>query len=165
MGLLTGFSILSGVEIVYYLLRLLPLIFSAISGMNSIILVFSSGSSCLSGCPGLRWSLQRRKDLKIIWWQRHRQIFCPYSWTILRCLTVQCRIFNVQCSMLGIKRKDICCCHQIMNKCFSSSFIGSMMLKFIINMAFVYITHIAPSIDQTSNPWQLHTEVTGAKSD
>ena len=37
MGLLTGFSILSGVEIIYYLLRLLLLIFSAISGMNSII--------------------------------------------------------------------------------------------------------------------------------
>ena len=34
MGLLTGFSILSGVEIVYYLLRLLQLIFSAMSGMN-----------------------------------------------------------------------------------------------------------------------------------
>ena len=37
MGLLTGFSILSGVEIVYYLLRFQLLMSSAFSGMNPII--------------------------------------------------------------------------------------------------------------------------------
>ena len=38
-----------------------------------------------------------------------------------------------------------------MNKCFSSSFIGSVILWFVINMAFVYITHTVPSIGKTSN--------------
>jgi len=71
-------------------------------------------------------------------------------------------MFNVQCSLLGVL--DIRCCHQIMNKCFSSSFIGSVMLKFIITLAFVYITyHIVPSIYKTGNTWLLLTEVTAAK--
>ena len=44
MGLLTGFSILSGVEIIYYLLRCL---FGFLLDESP----FSSGSSCPSRCP------------------------------------------------------------------------------------------------------------------
>ena len=48
MGLLTGFSILSGVEIIYYLLRFLVWLGKVTQ---------SSGSSCLSRFPELWWSL------------------------------------------------------------------------------------------------------------
>ena len=51
MGLLTGFSILSGVEIIYYLLRFN---FSLSFFLIKILNLLSSGSSCLSGSPGLR---------------------------------------------------------------------------------------------------------------
>ena len=59
MGLLTGFSILSGVEIIYHLLRYLVLDFF-------IPLTLSSGSSCLLRSPELKWSLLSTQDLKII---------------------------------------------------------------------------------------------------
>ena len=48
MGLLTGFSILSGVEIIYYLIRFDKKNYYKIKIRN----LFSSGSSCLSGSPG-----------------------------------------------------------------------------------------------------------------
>ena len=48
MGLLTGFSILSGVEIVYYLLR-----FWCYTTFPNFV-GLSPGSSCLSGFPRLR---------------------------------------------------------------------------------------------------------------
>ena len=72
MGLLTGFSILSGVEIIYYLPRfqfLLVLKKSSTQALkwNAIqVKLPLPGSSCLSGFPGLRWRLLSTKDLKII---------------------------------------------------------------------------------------------------
>ena len=67
MGLLTGFSILSGVEIIYHLLRYLVLDFF-------IPLTLSSGSSCLLRSPELKWSLLSTQDLKIIWQGRIRNV-------------------------------------------------------------------------------------------
>ena len=70
MGLLTGFSILSGVEIVFYLFRsnlvilwnkknLLQFFEKQTSATSYFFwnkkLTFSSGSACHSGFHGLRW--------------------------------------------------------------------------------------------------------------
>ena len=57
MGLLTGFSILSGVEIVYYLMRFLLL---------TLLTSYSAGFSCPSTPADLRLWLLLTKDLKII---------------------------------------------------------------------------------------------------
>ena len=69
MGLLTGFSILSGVEIIYYLLRFLfqTLIMKTLFGRPHLITSHSSGFSCHSRPPELRSCLLSRGDLKIIW--------------------------------------------------------------------------------------------------
>ena len=59
MGLLTGFSILSGVEIVFYLLRYLGLSLTTLRSQ-------SSGFSCHSRLKDLRWCLLLAKDMKAI---------------------------------------------------------------------------------------------------
>ena len=56
MGLLTGFSILSGVEIIYYLLRYFP--FLAYKQLNPQVLHVSQG---LSSCGGLCCQQKIRK--------------------------------------------------------------------------------------------------------
>ena len=91
MGVLTGFSILSGVEIIYYLLRfqfLLVLKKSSTQALkwNAIqVKLPLPGSSCLSGFPRLTWSLQLRKDLRTIWWQKLRDNLWP-NFDVVQCL-------------------------------------------------------------------------------
>ena len=63
MGLLTGFSILSGVEIIYHFLR----------SLLRCSLKQSSGSSCLSKSQKLWWCLLWTRDLKTIWQERIRK--------------------------------------------------------------------------------------------
>ena len=59
MGLLTGFSILSGVEIVFYLLRYLGLSLTTSRSQ-------SPGFLCHSRLKDLRWCLLLAKDMKAI---------------------------------------------------------------------------------------------------
>ena len=63
MGLLTGFSILSGVEIIYYLLRFSWFLLTTFH---------CPGSFCPSRPQELRWWRLSKRDLKIIWQERNR---------------------------------------------------------------------------------------------
>ena len=68
MGLLTGFSILSAVEIIYYLLRFKRLGIFELLNLNASVdlnqlMVLLAGSSCPSG-SGLASPLQLRTDLR-----------------------------------------------------------------------------------------------------